>query len=240
MLPNSTQIPNFILDELLPVLKPTELTLLLIIIRQTLGWVEDLETGRRKEKDWMSSSQLVAKTGYRRKAISGAIQTLSDRGLIMVTDGHGKHLSSAKERRGKLKLYYRFNTSGCLVSKRRKSETTLPPTCIKTTQELVSKGHITKETHTKENCERDFTWESFVENLHSSDKRYLNIIGYFFEKKRMNFDCSEKARVALSRHCKAAKLLEPFSDKEITRAIKYLPATFPPFTLETVVKHLTR
>jgi biotin operon repressor len=240
MLPNSTQIPNFILDELLPVLKPTELTLLLIIIRQTLGWIEDVATGRRKEKDWMSSSQLVAKTGYRRKAISGAIQALSDRGLIVVTDGHGKHLCSAKERRGKLKLFYRFNTSGCPVSKRHKSENSLPPTCIKTTQELVSKGHITKETHTKETCERDFTWESFVETLHNSDKRYLNIIGYFFEKKRMNFDSYEKAEVALKRHLKASKLLEPFSDKEITRTIKHLQATFPPFTLETVVKHLTR
>lgn len=236
MLPNSTQIPNFILDELLPILKPTELTLLLIIIRQTLGWIEDIETGRRKEKDWLSSSQLVAKTGYRRKAISQAIQVLTDRGLIMVTDGQGSHLSSAKERRGKLKLYYRFMTSSILESKRHKSAIA----SVKKTHQPVSKGHITKETHTKENCERDFTWESFVETLHNSDKRYLNIIGYFFEKKRMNFDSSEKAKVALSRHCKAAKLLEPFSDKEITRAIKHLQATFPPFTLETVVKHLTR
>lgn len=240
MLPNSTQIPNFILDELLPILKPTELTLLLIIIRQTLGWVEDTETGRRKEKDWLSSSQLVAKTGYRRKAISGAIQVLSDRRLIMVTDGHGNYLATAKERRGKLKLYYRFNTSSAPVSKRHKSGKSLPPTCIKTTQQLVSKRHITKETHTKDICEKDFTWESFVENLHNADKRYLNIIGYFFEKKRMNFDSYEKAQVALSRHCKAAKLLEPFSDKEITRTIKHLQATFPPFTLETVVKHLTQ
>lgn len=239
MLPNSTQIPNFILDELLPSLKPTELTLLLIIVRQTLGWVEDIETGRRKEKDWLSSSQLVAKTGFRRKAISGAIQVLSDRGLIMVTDGQGKHLSSAQERRGKLKLYYRFMTS-IPASKRHKSENSLPSACIKKTQELVSKAPITKETHTKENCEMNFTWESFVEKLHNSDKRYLNIIAYFFEKKKLQFDTEEKAEVALKRHLKAAKLLEPFSDKEITRTIKHLQATFPPFTLETVVKHLTR
>lgn len=56
----------------------------------------------------------------------------------------------------------------------------------------------------------------------------------------MNFDSYDKAEVALKRHLKAAKLLEPFSDKELTRTIKYLQATFPPFTLETVVKHLTR
>lgn len=235
MLPNSTQVPNFILDELLPSLKPTELTLLLIIIRSTIGWVEDTATGRRKEKDWLSSSQLVAKTGFRRKAISSAIQSLSDRRLISVLDSQGNLLSSAKERRGKLKLYYRFTTQ-TPVSKGHKSSYT----CIKKTQELVSKAPITKETHTKDSCERDFTWESFLENLHNSDKRYLNIIAYFFEKKKMVFDIHEKAEVALKRHLKAAKLLEPFTDREITLATKHLLRTFPSFTLETVVKHLTK
>ena len=55
IIPNTTQVPNFVLDELLPTLSDVELRIVLIVTRQTLGWVEDKETGRRKDRDWISA-----------------------------------------------------------------------------------------------------------------------------------------------------------------------------------------
>jgi hypothetical protein len=100
-----TPVPNIILDEYLRQLKPTEMTVLLVIVRQTLGWM-DPRTRRRKHMDWISGSQLQEKTGYSRKAISGALEGLSQKGIIRVTDGHLRILDTPKERQGKTRLYY--------------------------------------------------------------------------------------------------------------------------------------
>jgi hypothetical protein len=103
-----TPVPNIIFDAYLPILKPTEVTLLLIIIRQTLGWV-DRHTKRRKERDRLSGSQLRDKTGYSRRAISTAIHKLIEYQLVRVLDYRGNELASPQERQGKTCLYYAFN-----------------------------------------------------------------------------------------------------------------------------------
>jgi len=62
-IPNSTQIPNEIINGWLPQLTESELKVLIIVARQTLGWIENKETGMRKEEDWMTQKQLMKKTG---------------------------------------------------------------------------------------------------------------------------------------------------------------------------------
>ncbi len=108
ILPNTTQVPNVILDQWLPRLKDVELRVLLIIIRQTLGWIEDYETGRRKEKDWISRSQLMKKTGRGHSSVSVAVEKLARSGIIEAYDGAGNLLASPKERSGN-KVLYRLN-----------------------------------------------------------------------------------------------------------------------------------
>lgn len=100
-----TPVPNSILDHYLTQLKPAELTVLLVIVRQTVGWVNP-RTGQRKQTDWMSGSQLEEKTGYSRKAISTALHGLTEKQLILVTNGAGKTYETAKERQGKTRLYF--------------------------------------------------------------------------------------------------------------------------------------
>lgn len=56
VIPNTTQVPNVILDEWMPKLKDIELRVLLVVVRQTLGWLENAETGTRKEKDWIRTA----------------------------------------------------------------------------------------------------------------------------------------------------------------------------------------
>lgn len=140
-LSGTTPVPNGLFDEHLPKLKSTELKLLLIIIRQTLGWRDD-RTGQRKQKDWISGSQLRKKTGCSRRALTDATASLIKRNLIQVSGEVGIQLRTAEQRKGKLRMFYRFlNSSGKAVNSQRPNE--------KTAQEPAQKMPITKDTDTK-------------------------------------------------------------------------------------------
>lgn len=106
---NSTPVPNEVFDYYLRILSPSELKVLLVIIRQTLGWLENIKYKRRKTTDWISHSQLAIKTGYSRKAIGIAITALTSKNLIIVTDYSHTKLQTAHERQGKTRLYYTYN-----------------------------------------------------------------------------------------------------------------------------------
>ena len=109
--PNTTQIPHLIIREWLPRLKDVELRVLLIVADQTLGWIEDQATGRRKEKDWISHYQLQQKTGRSERAISSAVKVLVEKhGIIQAYNEGGFELNKAEERRKEgFRIYYRLN-----------------------------------------------------------------------------------------------------------------------------------
>jgi hypothetical protein len=105
----TTPVPNILFDVYFKDLKGCELKILLVIIRQTLGWV-DKQSGRgRKNRDWISTSQLQRKTGSSRRAISLGLVGLVEKGLIRITDESGCYLDDAFQRKGKLRLYYELN-----------------------------------------------------------------------------------------------------------------------------------
>ena len=104
---NFTLTPNIIFDCLLKELSSSELKIILVIIRQTIGWF-DQKTGKRKEKDRISVSQFVEKTGLSRKSISKAIGLLSMKNLIVVVDKSGKSLNISQQRKGQTSIYYSF------------------------------------------------------------------------------------------------------------------------------------
>ncbi len=152
----TTPVPNVLFDLYLKDLKATELKILLIIIRQTLGWVDKKEKGGRKSRDWISTSQLERKTGSSRRAISSGLASLVEMGLIRVTDDSGFHLHEAKERKGKMKLYYELSSlsdipvdkMGKTVANPLKSGKTnaeISEYISKNVQNLAQKMHITKQ-----------------------------------------------------------------------------------------------
>ena len=104
----STHIPNVLFDRFLPHLSISELRLLLVILRQTNGWI-DKATGKRKTRDWITHSQFVKKTGLTRQTVSSTLDALSQEGLITITDFSKNHLTTAKSRQGKSKLFYAVN-----------------------------------------------------------------------------------------------------------------------------------
>lgn len=104
IIPNSTQVPNYIIDEIMPTLNGSTFKILLVIIRQTLGWIEDKKTGKRKEKDWISYTKLQEKTGLHRESISMGLKELEEKDLIEIFNSKAE-LVSHGENTGKPKFY---------------------------------------------------------------------------------------------------------------------------------------
>lgn len=108
---STTPVPNSLFDVHLKKLKSAELKVLLVIIRQTLGWADKLGTTGRKDRDWIASRQLQEKTGASRRAISSATEILVKKNLIDVLDEAGTTLFEPAMRQGKLRLFYRPSSS---------------------------------------------------------------------------------------------------------------------------------
>src|SRR5689334_8031175 len=73
---NWTKVPNVVLDRLMPILKDTELRVLLILIRQTYGW------NRPAGAPLIPYTVLMKRTGRKSEAIARAIKDLRKKGLI--------------------------------------------------------------------------------------------------------------------------------------------------------------
>lgn len=109
LVPNTTQVPNFIFDHLVSQLDEFPLKVLLIVIRKTLGWEADPESGMRKKQDWITYSQFKKLTGGETQAIARAVRILEELNLIEIRDSQ-ENLLSTDERIGK-RLFYRLATS---------------------------------------------------------------------------------------------------------------------------------
>ena len=92
----STPFPNRLLDDFMPILSDTEWRVLCVVARQTLGW-EDGQGGR-KAADWLTQSQLKARTGRASEAVSRAIDGLVRKGLIQVCSEAGEVLATPQAR----------------------------------------------------------------------------------------------------------------------------------------------
>ncbi len=126
-----TAIPNTLIDEVMPKLKDTEWRLLCVVARQTLGWVD--KDGRRKQRDWMSQSQLIAKTGRNSAALSAALDVLVRENLIECQAENGEFLDTPEKRRShRGRVYF-----------------SLAPQQMKATKSELQKANRTKEREDK-------------------------------------------------------------------------------------------
>ena len=106
----SFSTPNGLVDAEMPLLKDTELRVLLVVLRQTWGW-RDKATGRPKERDWLTHGRLKKSTGRASEAVSAAVDGLVRRGLIIVEDAAGNALPTpADRRRHAASLYFRLGS----------------------------------------------------------------------------------------------------------------------------------
>jgi biotin operon repressor len=148
--PYTTPVPNVIFDKYLRELSSSELKVLLVVIRQTLGWADHRGMFGRKETDWISGSQFKQKTGCSKRAINYAISGLIKKGLIEIHDEKGYSLDHPLDRKGKSRLFYNLSPniyktmekSGYLDSTSAKFALDLRKKCAELAQNL----RITKET----------------------------------------------------------------------------------------------
>ncbi|MBW2969112.1 replication protein [Candidatus Woesearchaeota archaeon] len=107
MIPNTTQVPNSLFNGEMKKMKDTELRIVLIVTRKTLGWIENPETGMRKEEDWISHNQLKKLTGRTSRSLSTAIDNCIKEKWIEARDKNGNVLDTKDKRAGK-KIFYRL------------------------------------------------------------------------------------------------------------------------------------
>ncbi len=145
--PATTPFPNVLLDDLLPRLSDTEWRVLCVVVRATWGWQDD--EGKRKYRDWLTHSQLCARTGRASAAVSQAIQGLLNKKLLVVEDDAGNPLSTpALRRAARSRLYFRVAASLCI---------SVSESEIITSQTVAERPPVTSETEirkakmTKEN-----------------------------------------------------------------------------------------
>lgn len=103
-------IPNRFFDEVMPMLKDTEMRVLLCVFRATFGFREGSPSGgwRHKERDWISHAQLCRRTGRGSDAVSKAVDALVRQGLVVTEDASGRTLKTSEERRRFVgRLYFR-------------------------------------------------------------------------------------------------------------------------------------
>lgn len=99
--PNTTQIPNIILDEWMMELSGTEFKVLMLIARQTYGW--------HKDSDRISYTQLKEKTGSANGSVGSALRSLREAGYILVTDKEGNEVTTKEQAQLAQELYYSIN-----------------------------------------------------------------------------------------------------------------------------------
>jgi hypothetical protein len=156
----TTPVPNDLLDRVMPTLRDTELRVLLVVVRQTLGWQDGPDRSRRKERDWLTQSQLMRRTGRASEAVSAAVDGLVRARLIEVQDNWGRSLMTPAERRRFLgKLYYRLRpelgkNSFCLPE----SEDAKP----NTTKETVTQKYRADQRIVDKSVEKSFLKKPFV------------------------------------------------------------------------------
>ncbi|MDW3650992.1 MAG: replication protein [Bacteroidia bacterium] len=102
----TTPVPNEVFDVYLRDLKPGELKVLLVVVRQTLGYLIDKKNKQRRKRVWLSQVRLSQLTGLSRKAISQAITGLINRNIITVTDEKGNPLMTPNQRKYHHKLFF--------------------------------------------------------------------------------------------------------------------------------------
>ncbi len=105
----TTPVPNRVFDFDLAKLKEVELKVLMVVIRKTHGWVEQKNHRQRRQIQRITINTFELLTGSSRRSISGAIQSLIQKELIVVYDYNGKVLKEADDRKGKYHLYFKPN-----------------------------------------------------------------------------------------------------------------------------------
>jgi hypothetical protein len=143
-----TSIPNYIFDEFQPNLKPSELSVLLVIIRQTLGYI-DRSTGKRKRRDWIAIRLFEKKTGLSNRTISLAIERLISIGLVRASNTKNEVLEHAGQRQLESKIFYELTSVNPHAKKMNVSQKAIRNIKWQSDQQRIDEIMSRKKLHSK-------------------------------------------------------------------------------------------
>jgi len=217
-IPNTTQTPNIIFNGLMREMTDTELRVVLIVTRATLGWILDKEKGVRKEQDWISHSQLKQKTGRESGALSKAINSCIQKQWIEARDKDGNVLDTKIKRRGK-NIFYRLGPAILLKTSSESEEVYVTSSKSEDRKAKFGNRMLQKKSDTKEiiNKSREATALPFNELEESGlfDDLDLLILKVFY---RLGFRCQAGEEQALSDWCE--EISSEFSEINFREEIK--------------------
>lgn len=107
-------------------------------------------------------------------------------------------------------------------------------------QVKLSKVKLSKDSIASAKASAPFILEEEIKKLEDSPRRYLNVIAMYFSLRGTAFDNLAQYNVALRRHMRPAKQLEPFTDEQLRQASDKAKKEYPEWTLETLIKILTK
>jgi hypothetical protein len=96
-----------------------------------------------------------------------------------------------------------------------------------------------KENTTAENT-ADWSLKEEIGKLEESPRRDLNIIALYLEEKKPDIRNKGQFSTTLKRHLRSAKQLIPFEDSQIIEGMKKAKKMTEEWTLETIIKYVTK
>ncbi|MEQ9263113.1 MAG: hypothetical protein RLP14_08135 [Owenweeksia sp.] len=169
---SSTQLPNRLVDHYLKSLSESELKVILVILRRTIGMVDLDHLPQRKERAWISQKLFMLITGLSNRAVSSAVDTLVRKSLITVTDADGNTLPSTVLRKAASRLHYALG-SPVLVDKPAPTSDPLGHNPVKKAHTIKLNSDISREKRSLEKASLGITPLTDHERLKQIRKVYL-------------------------------------------------------------------
>ncbi len=104
---------------------------------------------------------------------------------------------------------------------------------------ISNKDSVTnKEGESKK--ESVFSLETEIKKMEESPRRDINIIALYLDVKKPDLKSKEQLSVAIKRHLRPARLLQPFTDDQIMKGVEKAKKLTSEWTIETITKCLTK
>lgn len=258
-IPNTTPTPNWLYNGEMKKMNETELKVVLLVTRKTLGWF-DTTTSERKQQDYISQSQFKEFTGKESAAIAQAIQSSVLHGWIIAKD-KDNNICDTPEKRARRKIWYQL---GCVFTSKissseikqdKKSGSVNDKSGSVNASNLVRKANSTKETLTKEtntnivenkfstrkvrNSKEKINVKDEIELLLSDKCKHIKIIGLFIQAKKYNPKTYGEFSAIIKRNVKSANKIKEYDLNRIEEVANWLKknADFK-WGIETIGKYI--
>jgi hypothetical protein len=86
----------------------------------------------------------------------------------------------------------------------------------------------------------NFSLQDEIKKLEDSERRACNIIAMYLDERRPDLRTKEQYGIAFKRHIRPATQLSPFDDDQILKAVRQAKEFVPGWTLETLLKLITK